>query len=47
MARSTNFSVAGTFCSTPNVQAWMKRFEVLPGYGKPEAILPKETKAAA
>ena len=31
----------------PNVQAWIKRFEALPGYGKPEAILPKETKAAA
>lgn len=31
----------------PNVQAWMKRFEALPGYGKPEAILPKETRAAA
>ena len=31
----------------PNVQAWMTRFEGLPGYGKPEAILPTETKAAA
>jgi len=31
----------------PNIQAWMKRFEALPGYGKPEAILPKETRAAA
>ncbi len=30
----------------PNVQAWMKRFEALPGFGKPEAILPKESKAA-
>jgi glutathione S-transferase len=31
----------------PNIQGWMKRFEALPGYGNPEAILPKETKAAA
>jgi glutathione S-transferase len=31
----------------PNIQAWMKCFEALPGYGKPEAILPKETRAAA
>jgi glutathione S-transferase len=31
----------------PNIQAWLKRFEALPGYGKPEAILPKETRAAA
>ena len=30
----------------PNVQAWMTRFEGLPGYGKAEAILPKESKAA-
>jgi len=30
-----------------NVEAWMARFEALPGYGKPEAILPKESKAAA
>ena len=30
----------------PNVQAWMKRFEALPGYGRPEALLPKESKAA-
>ena len=31
----------------PNVTAWMARIEALPGYGKPEAILPKESKAAA
>ena len=31
----------------PNVKAWMGRIEALPGYGKPEAILPKESKAAA
>jgi glutathione S-transferase len=31
----------------PNVQAWMKRFEALPGYGKPDVILPKESKTAA
>ena len=30
----------------PAVLAWMKRFEALPGYGRPEAILPKESKAA-
>jgi glutathione S-transferase len=31
----------------PNVQAWMQRFRALSGYGAPEAILPKESKAAA
>jgi glutathione S-transferase len=31
----------------PNIQAWIKRIQALPGYGSPEAILPKETKAAA
>ena len=31
----------------PNVQAWMKRLEALPGYGRPEAILPAASKAAA
>jgi glutathione S-transferase len=30
----------------PNVQAWMKRLEALPGYGAPDKILPKESKAA-
>jgi glutathione S-transferase len=30
----------------PNLQAWMKRFEALPGFAKPEAILPKESRAA-
>ena len=29
-----------------NVTAWMKRFEALPGFGKAEAILPQESKAA-
>jgi glutathione S-transferase len=31
----------------PNVKAWMARFEALPGFGKPEAILPKESRLAA
>lgn len=31
----------------PNVTAWMSRFEALPGFGKPDAILPKENTAAA
>ncbi len=31
----------------PNIQAWMKRIEALPGYGRPEALLPKESKSAA
>jgi glutathione S-transferase len=30
-----------------NIQGWMRRFEALPGYGKPDAILPKATQAAA
>ena len=30
----------------PNVQSWMKRFEALPGFGKPDTILPKESRAA-
>jgi glutathione S-transferase len=30
----------------PNVSAWLKRFEALPGFGKAEALLPKETRAA-
>ena len=30
----------------PNVQAWMKRFEALPGYGRHDVLLPKESKAA-
>lgn len=28
----------------PNVTAWMARIEALPGYGRPEAILPKENR---
>ena len=31
----------------PNVKAWMGRIEALPGYGKPEAILPKVSQPAA
>jgi glutathione S-transferase len=31
----------------PNIGAWMKRFEALPGFGKPDAILPKESRKAA
>jgi glutathione S-transferase len=31
----------------PNVAAWMKRIEALPGFGSPEALLPQATKAAA
>ena len=31
----------------PNVQAWMTRFEALPGFGRAEAIMPKESKKAA
>jgi glutathione S-transferase len=31
----------------PNIQGWVRRFEALPGYGKPDAILPKATQAAA
>jgi glutathione S-transferase len=30
-----------------NVSAWTRRFEALPGFGRPEALLPQETKAAA
>jgi glutathione S-transferase len=29
----------------PAVQAWMARFEALPGYGKPKDILPQESRA--
>ncbi len=29
-----------------NISAWMKRVEALPGFGKPDAILPKESRAA-
>ena len=31
----------------PNLSAWAKRLEALPGFGAPDALLPKETKAAA
>ena len=31
----------------PNVAAWLKRMEALPGYRGPDELLPKETKAAA
>ncbi len=30
----------------PNVVAWMKRIEALPGYGRPEDLLPMESRAA-
>lgn len=30
----------------PAVSAWMKRFEALPGWGRADAILPKENRAA-
>jgi glutathione S-transferase len=30
----------------PAVSAWVKRFEGLPGFGQPEAILPKESRTA-
>jgi glutathione S-transferase len=31
----------------PNVAAWMKRIEALPGFAPPETLLPQATKAAA
>ena len=31
----------------PNLQAWMKRIEALPGYGAPDGLLPKQSRAAA
>jgi glutathione S-transferase len=31
---------------TPHIQAWMKRFEALPGYGKAEVAVPKESRKA-
>jgi glutathione S-transferase len=34
----------GTF---PNLQAWMKRIEAMPGFALPESLLPKESRAAA
>jgi glutathione S-transferase len=30
----------------PHIQAWMKRFEALPGYGKADALMPKESQKA-
>lgn len=41
-ATDGGFSLAGY----PNVEAWMKRVEGLPGFAKPEAALPKESRAA-
>ena len=29
----------------PNVQAWTKRIEALPGYAGPESLLPRESRA--
>lgn len=28
----------------PNIERWMRRFEALPGWGKPDAIMPKESR---
>jgi glutathione S-transferase len=44
-----HYATAGGFdlAAFPNVQAWIKRFEALPGYGTPEALLPKESMKAA
>ena len=28
----------------PNIVAWMRRFEALPGFGKPDDLLPKESR---
>ena len=30
----------------PHILAWMTRFEALPGYGKPDSLLPKESRKA-
>jgi len=30
----------------PNLSAWAARFEALPGFGAPEALMPKESRAA-
>jgi glutathione S-transferase len=30
----------------PHVQAWVTRFEALPGFGKPDAVLPKQSQSA-
>jgi glutathione S-transferase len=33
--------------ASPNLSAWMRRVEALPGFATPEQLLPKETRAAA
>jgi glutathione S-transferase len=33
--------------SYPNLQAWMKRVEALPGFASTKTLLPKENRAAA
>ncbi len=33
-----------TLADTPNIQAWMARVEALPGFGKPDSLLPKESR---
>lgn len=43
------YAEAGGFAlsSYPAIQAWMARIEALPGFGKPEDIVPKETRITA
>jgi glutathione S-transferase len=43
-----NYATDGGFVMAEytNIGNWMTRFEALPGFGKPEAILPKESRAA-
>jgi glutathione S-transferase len=43
-----NYAPDGGFglAAYPAVQAWMKRVEALPGFGKPDQVLPKESRQA-
>lgn len=43
------YAEAGGFAlaNYPSLDAWMKRFEALPGFGRPEDVLPKQTRKAA
>ncbi|TVR05860.1 MAG: glutathione S-transferase family protein [Salinarimonadaceae bacterium] len=43
------YAEAGGFAleNYPALGAWMKRFEALPGFGRPEDILPKQSRIAA